>query len=97
MGRYDLNLTEGDFWGLTLKELNALIERNRINQDWLDYRAALVCTVLANAWRGKNVKPFTTDDFMPKSKAKSRQQTSSQMLSTVRLLNAAFGGKVREN
>lgn len=97
MGRYDLNLTEGDFWGLTLKELNALIERNRINKDWLDHRAALICTVLANAWRGKNVKPLTTEDFMPKVKVRSNQQTAKQMLSTVRLLNAAFGGKVMES
>jgi len=91
MGRYDLGLGEEEFWALTIKEFNALIERYNNNQEWLNHRTALICTVLANMWRGKNTKTFTPDDFMPKERA--RQQTPKQMLATAKVLNAAFGGK----
>lgn len=96
-GRYDLGLTEVEFWALTLKELNALSERHQSNQSWLDYRAALVCAVFANTTRDakKRMKPFVPGDFMPKGK--TRRQTAEQMFAAVQLLNAAFGGKVSEN
>ena len=91
MGRYDIGLGEEEFWALTIKEFNALVERYDNNQEWLNHRAALICTLLANIWRGKNSKVYTLGDFMPKEK--SRQQTAKQMLATARMLNAAFGGK----
>ena len=91
MGRYDLSLGEEEFWALTIKEFNALIERHNNNQEWLNYRAALICTVLANIWRSKNTKAFIPDDFMPKEKPD--KQTPKQILATVKVLNAAFGGK----
>lgn len=96
LGRYDLNLGEEEFWGLTLKEFNALCERFKSNNERLDYRTALICAVLANTVRDpKRRKPFTPEDFMPKNKPK--HQTAEQIFSTVQLLNTAFGGKVSEN
>lgn len=95
MGRYDLGLEEGEFWALTIKELNALIERYKNNQDWLNYRSALICAVMANIWRDSKRRAFIPDDFMPKEKV--RQQSPEQMLATVKLLNTALGGKVLED
>ena len=94
MGRYDLNLTEDEFWGLTLKEFNALIERHRNNHDWLNYRTALICAILANTVRDpkKKIRPFTPEDFMPKKETK--QQTTEQIFATVQMLNTVFGGEV---
>ena len=96
MGRYDLNLTEEEFWELTLKELNALIERFRSGQDWLNYRAALISSVIANTARDPKRKPtaYVPGDFMPGGEHKS--QTPKQMFATIELLNAAFGGSVQE-
>jgi len=91
-GRYDLQLGEDEFWGLTLREFNALSERHKDNQDWLNYRAALICAVMANMWRDSKTKPYTPDDFMPTKKVK--HQTPEQMLVTVKILNAAFGGNI---
>jgi len=65
LGRYDFRLGEDEFWGLTVKELNALINSYKNANDWLDYRAALVCSVLANIWRGKSKRVFKPADFMP--------------------------------
>lgn len=96
MGRYDLNLTEDDFWGLTLKEFNALAGRHESNQEWLNYRAALVCAVLANTARDPKRKrhPFVPDDFLPKKEHVG--QTPEQIFAQVQLLNALFGGTVVE-
>jgi len=96
MGRYDLNLIEDDFWGLTLKEFNALAERHESNQEWLNYRTALVCAVLANTSRDPKRKrqPFVPDDFMPRKEHVG--QTPGQMFAAVQLLNAAFGGSILE-
>ena len=93
MGRYDLNLEEEEFWALTIKEFNALVERYNNNQEWLNHRTALICSVLANIWRDPKRKqqPFRPADFMPE--VESRQQTPKQILATVKVLNAAFGGK----
>jgi len=90
-------LGEEEFWALTIREFNALIERYKNNQDWLNYRAALICAILANTVRDpkKKTRPFVPDDFMPKKE--SKQQTAEQMFATVQLLNAAFGGKVLES
>jgi len=75
-------------------EYKALSDRFKDAQDWLDYRAALICTVMANMWRGSKTKAFKPQDFMPKRE--SKQQTPEQMLANVKLLNSAYGGKVVE-
>ena len=97
MGRYDLNLAEDDFWGLTLKEFNALAERQQNNHDWQNYRTALICSIVANTARDpkRRRKPFTPDDFMPHKQHPG--QTPEQIFAQVQLLNAAFGGNVLED
>jgi len=92
-----LRLGEDEFWHLTLKEFNALSERHKDAQDWLDYRTGLLCSVLAEINRDHKRKsqPYTPADFMPKKA--SRGQTPEQILATVQMLNAAFGGSVVEN
>ena len=101
MGRYDLLLSEEEFWGLTYKEFNALSERCKTSHDWLNYRAALICSVLANTVRDpkKKSKPYTPQDFMPEEKRTrpSKKQSAKQMLRTVKILNAAHGGNVKES
>ena len=80
-----------------MKELNALIGRQEMNHDWLNYRVALICAVLANTVRDpkKKIRPFVPDDFMPKRELK--RQTAEQIFATIQLLNTALGGEVLEN
>ncbi len=80
-----------------MKELNALMGRQEMNHDWLNYRGALICAVLANTVRDpkRKIRPFVPDDFMPKQKG--RQQTAEQIYATVQLLNTALGGSISEN
>ena len=98
-GRYNLQLSEDEFWVLTLREFIALSERYKDSQDWLDYRAALICSVMANLWSDtrKRKKPYSPSDFMPEGrKERSVQQTPEQMFTIVKMLNAAYGGRVQE-
>ena len=94
MGRYDLRLSEDEFWCFTLKELNALIERHKANEEWLNFRPAQICALLANIHRGKGSKTYSLEDFMPQDR--KREQTPEQILTSVTMLNAKLGGKVEE-
>lgn len=69
-----------------------------MDKEQSDYRAALVCSVIANCrMRGKDDnKIFTPNDFMPGRKHKKKEQTPEEMLAIAKMLNAAFGGKVIE-
>jgi len=64
-GRYHLKLSEHEFWHLTLAQLDALVKRHTDEQERQDYRAALICAVLANINRKKNSRTFQPRDFMP--------------------------------
>jgi hypothetical protein len=65
-GRYDLGLSDAQFWELTLREHIALMGRRRAAETEQDRRAALVAAVIANCHRNpdKRPEPFTEADFM---------------------------------
>jgi len=75
-----------------MKEFSALSDRCKDVQCWLDYRAAIICTVMANMWRGPKSRPFTPADFMPGEK--HGRQTQKEMLDVVKLMDATYRGKV---
>lgn len=78
------------------KQFRALVDRLEHRLEREDYRAALICAVLANVHRGKKRKAYSPKDFMPSQKNKGPQrppQSPQQMLSFVEMLNAAFGGE----
>lgn len=83
-----------------MRQFDALVKRHIHDKEQSDYRAALVCSVVANCrMRGKgDDKVFTPDDFMPQKAAKpKKRQTPEDMLAVVKVLNAALGGRVVEN
>jgi len=77
-----------------MKQFSALSDRCKDVQNWLNYRAALICSVMANIWRDSKTRPFTPADFMPGMRG--RRQTPEQMLLAVTMLNATYGGEVIE-
>lgn len=81
---------------MTLVEFNELSIRYREAQNWLDYRTALICAVMANTARDpkRKVLPYTPEDFMPKKDR--RQMTDQQMYIQVEAINTILGGKVIE-
>lgn len=56
-----------------------------------DLRSAIIACVMANAWRGKNTKVFTVEDFMPKFKSeRKKQQTPEEMANILRGIAECF-------
>jgi len=93
-GRYDLGLSEEEFWSLTLREYSALADRFKDAQKWLDYRTALICSTIYNMLRGSQ-KALMPEYFMPGSKKRERQ-TPEQMLVTMNVYAAAYGDIIKK-
>ena len=91
-------MSDKEFWHLTLVQLNALIKQHNLSERAQDYRAALICSVLANIHRDpkKKVNPFEAQDFMPNPKKVSRKMSEQEMLTQLELMNASFGGEKHE-
>jgi hypothetical protein len=85
-GRFSLKLSETEFWHLTLLELDALIQRYKEEQDWLNLRPALICSTLANIHRDpKKSKIYKPLDFMPEIR---KRQTPEDMLGVIKTYQA---------
>ena len=91
-------MSDKEFWHLTLVQLNALIKQNNLSERARNWRAALICSVLANIYRNpkKKVNPFEPEDFMPNPKKVSRKMSEQEMLTQLELMNASFGGEKHE-
>lgn len=74
-----------------MTEYTALVRRWEQHKWWLDYRAALICSVMANVFRGKEQRPIAPEVFMPR---KRKQVQPQDMLRQVTVLNTVLGGKV---
>jgi len=82
------------FWALTFKEYDALLKRHAITIERQDYRAGLICAVLANINRDpKRSKTFTPQDFMPAGRPKQvKSQTPEEMFGLINLIYGAADG-----
>jgi 16S rRNA C1402 (ribose-2'-O) methylase RsmI len=76
-----------------MRQLDALIGRWNEEQEWLNYRSALIASVIASGLSGKEFQP---KDFMP-SKEKGQEQTPDQMAQQLKIFNALMGGTETKN
>ena len=87
-GRYKLRLTEREFWNITPAQYLAL-KQQADNEDRMgDSRAALICTLVNNAFF-KDKKSI--DDFRLIAPEK-RLADGANLIGKVKLLNARLGG-----
>jgi hypothetical protein len=65
-GKYTLRLSENEFWGLTLAQFGALVERHAQAEERADLRIGILSSLLANIYRNpkKRSQPFEPQDFM---------------------------------
>lgn len=68
--------------------MQALDEVYQAEERRMDARFALLASVLANCHRGKNKRPFTTEDFMPKERPRTQEQLESRINRFARSMNA---------
>lgn len=92
IGRYDLRLSEDEFWQLTLKEFNLLMKRHKEQRSAELYNSALICATIANVNRSKG-KHFQPSDFMPKEK-KKKKMSIAEMVQALKAITAQNGGEI---
>lgn len=74
-GVYDLGLTDAQFWALTPRQLNLLIERFLDSEERMSQRFGLLAALYANAHRDREKHPrlFELQDFAPSRHVRSVQ------------------------
>ena len=100
-----IGLSPDEFWALTPREWGLVVDgylerekRRGVREKNRDYRAALICATIVNfsPLKDQKTRPCEINDFMPTEVKPKKPQTESEMLAVVKVLNAAFGGKVVE-
>lgn len=74
VARYDLGLTEQEFWDLTPAQFDALNERHVLHKQMEDYRAGLIASILCNIHRQEGSEAMEPADFftdLPRSKPRA--------------------------
>jgi hypothetical protein len=79
IGRYDLGLSEEDFWELTFCKFHALCKRKQIDDKLLDFRSGVIACTIANVHRKAGSKAYTPEDFMPSLKTAKKPKSAEQL------------------
>lgn len=82
---------------MTINEVNIEVEAWVFQQEVMDYRFGLLCSVYLEPYRDEKKKPepWSPQDFMPdrrNRKPEKTVQTWEQQKTLVEMLNALFGG-----
>ncbi|MGA2650421.1 MAG: hypothetical protein ABSF28_07850 [Terracidiphilus sp.] len=62
--RYDLHLTDAEFWSLTPRQFSALLHRHKANRDWVNYMVGILASTSANFSMARPKEPLSASDFM---------------------------------
>lgn len=90
MGRYDLQLSEQEFWHLVPRQFVALMKRRHERALREEYGPAMIVAALSQMGGSKKAKPT---QFMPSWKDEPKREIPWQeQLSKVRELHSALGG-----
>lgn len=105
-----LGLSVEEFWKLLPREFYALskeyerkvqedIDLILAEQEWANWRMAMICCIIANANRDRRKKPspFKPSDFMPEKRQeeKGKEMTDNEMLEVLKNTTILMGGEVK--
>jgi hypothetical protein len=98
VARYDLRLTDAEFWDCTLPELELLLGRHQEAFRVSHSPASMVCALLANINRDSSQKPdpFTPSDFMPGEESRPGEP-APDMAEKVARIAALFGAQLQSD
>jgi len=96
VGRFDLGLTDAEFWQLSPAMFDALWKRLEDQRERALYGHAMTCAQVFNAQRTTDeARWFEADDFMPKTEAKrladEKRQTAAQRAALHEKLQGVVG------
>ena len=80
---------------MTLAQFDALARRYKDEQRRLDYRSAMICSILAeiNRDRKRRPRPFSPDDFMPKEEVE--ELDNPKMKRALKRINQMLSGETK--
>jgi len=103
-----LGISVKEFWRLLPKEFYALcleyeksvkekVDLLLAEQEWANWRTAMICCIIANAHRDRKKKttPFKPSDFMPKKLESGKEMTDEEMLEVLKRTTVMLGGEVK--
>lgn len=91
VARFQLGLSEEEFFDLTPLQFTYLTERYEQERESLDFRAGVIAATVANCNRKKGSKAFKATDFMPNYQVQ-QEKGPNQMKMMAMTLNAMYGG-----
>ncbi|MCB9172357.1 MAG: phage tail assembly chaperone [Ardenticatenales bacterium] len=95
--RYDLGLSDEEFWSLTLRELMALFDRHAAAEERANVRAtaatAEVWALLANVYRKTGQPARYAHHLFPFLRREPRQQTQAEALNELERTLAMWPGE----
>lgn len=78
MARFDLGLSDEEFWALTPRRMDALVQRWERAREHSDMMLAQIAQTGANFSFCAPKKPFTIDQFMPQVERRSAEEIEAQ-------------------
>ncbi len=90
VARYDLRLSEDDFWNMSIDEFQALLRHHNLELERQDYHAALICWTLANIFRSDKSRSYKVSDFMPGKPKQKRKQSTEEMVEILKGFTAFY-------
>ena len=89
MGRYDLRLTDEEFWHMVPRQFAALMRRDQDHRVRMEFGPAIICHTI-HALAGRKM---TVETFMPSWKREKKPEIDWQgLLAKTKVLHAAYGG-----
>jgi hypothetical protein len=92
VARYDLRLSDEEFYALTPRQFDALCKRHRMASEMTEFFFAQVSSTVMNTGFRSTEKPTSPADFMPSQRNKkpikqrtSEQQSPEEVLDRIRL------------
>jgi hypothetical protein len=74
IAREDLRLSSREFWSLTHKEYDALLERHKHRERMKNYRAGVMASLYFNSHRTKGTKKMNPLDFFEGEQKQERSE-----------------------
>jgi hypothetical protein len=101
--RYDLRLSDAEFYALTPREFDALVKRDKRHTEHEEYMFAQLTAVVMNTGFRSREEPAQPKDYMPSQWRKTPASKSSEALTDDRRaeianrLDRMFGALVTRN
>jgi len=95
MARVHLGLTDVEFYRLTPRQYDLLVDRHRERTDHLELLSGIVAAAVANWGMRAPKKPLTAADFMPSRFTPKREKRSDKQQEAANIRSVLMGSMKR--